>query len=82
MCKHIWKGFLHMMGMFELMICGLDLPLQDNSFWKTMFISGECSLCLESMWGRVGLGTHFSLSLYLSGAPRRSTLRLAADVLL
>lgn len=42
MCKHIWKGFLHMMGMFELMICGLDLPLQDNSFWKTMFILGEC----------------------------------------
>lgn len=38
-----------MVGVFEL-ICGLDLSLQNNSSWMDMFISGEGSLRLESMW--------------------------------
>jgi len=64
------------------MICGLDLSLKDNSSWMDVFISGECSLCLESMWDRVRLGTHFSLNLCVPDAPLRGALKLTADILL
>lgn len=52
-CKHIWKGSLQMMGMFELMICGLGSSLQDNSSWKRSVrcVSKACGVGWD--WGLI-----------------------------